>query len=428
MSIDMDLSASRAQASSFKRMAAQKKQGYDEMERAINQFALNSPMLTGAAYDAAKRHYTNVLIPLVKGGRLLTEAAERAVQKFPEEYVSQVDSVSLKESKLTEQINRLQKQIEAKKAQQSQLRQLTSQLPSEERGSARKAQQGLSNSIAALEKAKKKLEKKREKLRAFHRSSPAIFSEIAALEAAINKGAIVSANAWNGSTFVTPLASDMEWANTINESWENYQKEQARDQLDGYDIIRVVNADGSVEWILSKAGKWLSRQENTTAYSALDSIVNELKEKDYKTYKVIRDEVTMLPGFGSLGSIGKVGKGVLDIAKGVNFLETIKDINIMLSKKTDSEFEQNIKDGLPAKKHKIFDSDDADSLRGDGEPNSSADLLNPDGSVKQRRYYGPDGKALEDVDFNHSDDGTHEFPHRHKWDWNKRPPRQKGEW
>lgn len=52
------------------------------------------------------------------------------------------------------------------------------------------------------------------------------------------------------------------------------------------------------------------------------------------------------------------------------------------------------------------------------------DLLNPDGSVKQRRYYGNDGHAIEDIDYNHTDDGTHTFPHRHEWDWTKFPPRQ----
>jgi hypothetical protein len=86
-----------------------------------------------------------------------------------------------------------------------------------------------------------------------------------------------------------------------------------------------------------------------------------------------------------------------------------------------------IKDGLPAKKHKVIRNDKNEnvSLDGDGEPNSSQDLLNPDGSVKQRRYYGDNGKALEDIDYNHPDDGTHDFPHRHEWDWSKNPPRQK---
>lgn len=56
---------------------------------------------------------------------------------------------------------------------------------------------------------------------------------------------------------------------------------------------------------------------------------------------------------------------------------------------------------------------------------SDRDLLNPDGTIKQRRYYGPDGRATKDTDYNHSDDGTHEFPHDHEWDWSKTPARQK---
>ncbi len=59
-----------------------------------------------------------------------------------------------------------------------------------------------------------------------------------------------------------------------------------------------------------------------------------------------------------------------------------------------------------------------ESLPKTGKPNTSKDLLNPDGTVKQRRFYGPDGKAEKDIDYNHGNgDGTHTFPHTHKWDW-----------
>lgn len=36
-------------------------------------------------------------------------------------------------------------------------------------------------------------------------------------------------------------------------------------------------------------------------------------------------------------------------------------------------------------------------------------------------------RATEDIDYNYSDDGTHEFPHRHKWDWSnpEKPKRLK---
>jgi RHS repeat-associated protein len=58
-----------------------------------------------------------------------------------------------------------------------------------------------------------------------------------------------------------------------------------------------------------------------------------------------------------------------------------------------------------------------------GKPNSTQDLLNPDGSLKQQRWYGPDGRPVRDRDYNHPGDG-HVFPHDHYWDWEKTPPRQ----
>ncbi|WP_252250314.1 hypothetical protein [Clostridium sp. ZBS13] len=71
--------------------------------------------------------------------------------------------------------------------------------------------------------------------------------------------------------------------------------------------------------------------------------------------------------------------------------------------------------------HKV--DSNSKSLPAKGEPNSSIDKLNSDGTVKQRRYYDQDGKAKEDIDYNHTDDGTHTFPHRHKWDWSQKKPR-----
>lgn len=59
----------------------------------------------------------------------------------------------------------------------------------------------------------------------------------------------------------------------------------------------------------------------------------------------------------------------------------------------------------------------------EGEPNSYEDLLNPDGTIKQRKYYGEDGKAKVDIDYNHREEKDVEFPHQHDWDWNKQTPR-----
>lgn len=87
----------------------------------------------------------------------------------------------------------------------------------------------------------------------------------------------------------------------------------------------------------------------------------------------------------------------------------------------EGEAEKARQEGKPCEKHNVVEGES--SLPAIGEKNSSADLLNPDGSVKQRRYYGLDGKAQEDIDYHHTNDGTHQFPHTHQWDWSQKSPR-----
>ena len=54
------------------------------------------------------------------------------------------------------------------------------------------------------------------------------------------------------------------------------------------------------------------------------------------------------------------------------------------------------------------------SLPRTGDPNSSQTLPNPDGTPKQKRWYGPDGSAVRDRDYNHTGDDV-TFPHDHEW-------------
>lgn len=42
--------------------------------------------------------------------------------------------------------------------------------------------------------------------------------------------------------------------------------------------------------------------------------------------------------------------------------------------------------------------------------------------MEQQRIYGPDGKAIVDIDYFHSG-SNHTFPHIHIFDWSKTPPR-----
>ena len=63
----------------------------------------------------------------------------------------------------------------------------------------------------------------------------------------------------------------------------------------------------------------------------------------------------------------------------------------------------------------------AKSLPFFGTPNSTRVLYNPDGTPKQVRTYGDDGKPQTDIDYNHGGTG-HEFPHEHSWKNGKRQP------
>ena len=56
-----------------------------------------------------------------------------------------------------------------------------------------------------------------------------------------------------------------------------------------------------------------------------------------------------------------------------------------------------------------------------GEANSSKDLLDENGDVKQRRYYDENGDADLDIDYHHGGVG-HKFPHKHYWNNGVRGP------
>ena len=67
-------------------------------------------------------------------------------------------------------------------------------------------------------------------------------------------------------------------------------------------------------------------------------------------------------------------------------------------------------------------NDDSDrSLPTTAEPNTDKYLRDKKG-IKQKRHYGPDGKAEYDIDYRHQGD-KHKFPHKNEWNWNNLNPR-----
>lgn len=212
--IEMYVGKSQSQASSVSAMCKSKTAGYKQLQTAINGFINNSPGLTGQTYNSAKSYFSAVLLPLVKGAELLTEAVEEACKKFPEQYVSEVDSADLKESELEQKIQQANRLIQQSKNAYDNLNRLD--LPANIKAPMM--------STAALTQmfqktAKDELEKKLQKLRAFDASSPAIFSEISALEQAVKQGAAQAGKSWNSGTgtFTIPSDAEMGWAKSIEQ-------------------------------------------------------------------------------------------------------------------------------------------------------------------------------------------------------------------
>lgn len=210
MSIDMYLSESQAQASSAATMAESEAQAYEELEQALTAFIGSSETLKGQAYDSARSYAEQVLHPLVQGGKMLSEAIGSAVQRFPEAYVEQVSSESLKESELLADIQSLETAIsEAEETMTN----LQKDEPSSE-GSVRLASYGAV--IGAATGAKSALESKLEKLRTFDRTSPDLFSDIATLQALVDTGIGQLSSGWDASRGVYVLPADLTWATQIN--------------------------------------------------------------------------------------------------------------------------------------------------------------------------------------------------------------------
>ena len=108
--------------------------------------------------------------------------------------------------------------------------------------------------------------------------------------------------------------------------------------------------------------------------------------------------------------VGAIASGIVDINKDV--VKYIKD-----SSSKNVKVKNNDTSNSKSKKQ-------SKSLPNVSEPNTSLDLKGRDGSLKLRRHYGPDGRAIKDIDYKHPDDGTHKFPHEHDWNWDNGTPQR----
>lgn len=86
--------------------------------------------------------------------------------------------------------------------------------------------------------------------------------------------------------------------------------------------------------------------------------------------------------------------------------------NTVVNYFTEKAYKEAKKDGKKTDNHS---TQKGGSLDKTGEPNSSKDLKDSNGELKQRRYYDKNGNADMDIDYKHGGNGKEPFPHRHDW-------------
>ncbi|OJG64434.1 hypothetical protein RV09_GL001863 [Enterococcus moraviensis] len=251
----MYLSSANSQATGVSALSNKHHNGYNQLETSLQQFAGDS-VLKSDSYDSAKAFYSAVLIPLAQGGILLTDAVEEACKKFPEQYTSEVDSSDLKSEELEKEIEELENNITRVQDLQRELLHFPVPPPVKQLLMNQNRQ-----SVTRDQEAKRKLEEKLQKLQAFHASSPTIFSEINALKTTIDQGIAQADQSWNASTgqFTIPSGKNMDWANTIKNSWATRDKRLMEKQLKEYQIYAVIYSDKDgnpkIIWKVTKDGE-----------------------------------------------------------------------------------------------------------------------------------------------------------------------------
>lgn len=170
-----------------------------------------------------------------------------------------------------------------------------------------------------------------------------------------------------------------------------------------------------------------------TIFKAADSLVDVFEEHEVE----IEDEMDLPTARGEVSVSSEGGvifPGIAMLNDGFSKTQSIIDAASSSSSRTcqpdfNDNFEKYKDKTEPEKQHKDYytDNEGSNSLPGKGEPNSSADLKNSDGSLIQRRYYDENGKAAKDIDYDHPNpNDNHEFPHEHYWNWDKKDKR--GDW
>lgn len=145
--------------------------------------------------------------------KTLSDLTKQACDNFVSRYTSEVDSISLKESELEEDIRSLSQQITRYENLNNNLKKHASD-----------NQQAISSNqqiIRTLGQQKHELEEKLRKLREFNQKSPEIFKEVEEFQKIVQQGLTQAQNFWNFSTnqFNIPSGKELDWAKASHEKY-----------------------------------------------------------------------------------------------------------------------------------------------------------------------------------------------------------------
>ena len=169
MSIDMFLTNSYSQATSFHTGSISRIRQYQLLSETITSFATTNFGLSGKAYDSARIYFFTILLPIVNAGKLLSELSDKACSKLPSDFSQEVFNGDLKESELEDGINNCIYQINE-----------LEELINDERASDHPSYnyiRSLRNSQDIWIEEKIRLEDLLQKLRTFDNSSKNMFDE-----------------------------------------------------------------------------------------------------------------------------------------------------------------------------------------------------------------------------------------------------------
>ena len=231
MSIDMILGSARSQTNSIKSLTTKQIASYEEIERALSNFVLQTNSLKGVTYDSAKAYCSSVLTPVIRGSILLDQAIARSNEQYINTYTGEVHNDSLKQSDL-------ERSIEETKSQIAFNERLLNEHFEQDTVDLREVS-NLQDKISSYRKIQHDLEEKLRKLLAFNAKSPSIFQEIESLKNAVDQGMVLANRSWNpaSKSFTLPSREDMEWTEIIEGKWE--EKDYSQDELKYKESLKV---------------------------------------------------------------------------------------------------------------------------------------------------------------------------------------------